>query len=138
MIPLQNEHRSVSVGKAKLLIGGIRDYACQRVRPDHTSDPKEAVKGAGVSDFKILLAHQPKSCFAAFEAGFDLMLSGHTHSGQFFPNNFITKIVHPYHRGLNLHENKMWVYVNSGTGYWGPPLRLGIPSELTLLKLKRV
>ena len=84
----------------------------------------------------MLLAHQPSSCFAAKEHGFDLQLSGHTHGGQFFPWNFVVGRFHPFVRGLNEWGNG-WVYVNCGTGYWGPPMRIGVESEITLLTLKR-
>ena len=87
------------------------------------------------SDLKILLAHQPN---IAEEAApyFDLQLSGHTHAGQFFPWNILIKLFQPYTKGLNKCEN-MWVYTNSGTGYWGPPFRLGTTSEITVLKLTK-
>ena len=67
---------------------------------------------------------------------FDLQLSGHTHAGQFFPFSMLIGLAHDYTRGLNRH-GRMWVYVNPGTGYWGPPNRLGITPEITLLKLSR-
>jgi uncharacterized protein len=132
---LYNEHRNVKIKNATLTVGGVADYNCKRSRPDHETDPIGSLKGATPSDFKILLAHQPKSCFAAFDAGYDLQISGHTHNGQFFPNSLVIKLFHPYVKGLNLHKNKMWVYVSAGTGFWGPPQRLGIPSEVTLLTL---
>jgi len=133
---LFNTHKLIDVKGAKLIVGGVADYNCSRIRPDHCSDPKESLRNSPPSDFKLLLAHQPKSCYNAYEAGYDLQLSGHTHNGQFFPNNLVIGLFHPYVRGLNLHKNKMWVYVSSGTGYWGPPLRLGIPSEIALLTLE--
>jgi len=63
---------------------------------------------------RILLAHQPASYAAASAAGFDLQLSGHTHSGQYFPFNLLIRFFQRYYRGLNRHEN-MWIYVNRGT-----------------------
>lgn len=131
---LYNEHRVIHFNGAKLLIGGIADYSCKRIRPDHTSDPVSSIAGAPPVDLKILLAHQPKSCFEALKAGYDIQMSGHTHNGQFFPNNLIVGLFHPYVRGLNLHNGKLWVYVNSGTGFWGPPQRLGIPAEITFFQ----
>ncbi|MDZ4677799.1 MAG: metallophosphoesterase [Oligoflexia bacterium] len=135
---LNNEHRLLNIGQARLMVGGVREYSCARIEPDHVSDPHKAIEGAEHSDFKLLLAHQPRSCYKASEAGFDLMICGHTHNGQFMPWNLITRFAHPYHSGLNRHKDKLWVYVNAATGYWGPPQRLGIPSEVTLIRLKSV
>ena len=66
---LFNEHRLIKVKNAKLLLGGVPDYSCSRIRPDHKSDPSLSIKNSPESDFKILLAHQPKSCFEAVKAG---------------------------------------------------------------------
>jgi predicted MPP superfamily phosphohydrolase len=84
--------------------------------------------------FKLLLAHQPLSAFAAAPVGFDLQLSGHTHGGQFLPWTFLVRLQQPITAGLHRIES-LWVYVSRGTGYWGPPLRLGAPSEITHLRL---
>jgi hypothetical protein len=86
---------------------------------------------------KILLAHQPKSIFEAARAGFDLQLSGHTHGGQYIPWKYLVTLSQPYIQGLHRH-GQTWVYVNRGTGYWGPPLRLGVPSEVTKISLRSV
>ena len=72
----------------------------------------------------------------AVQAGAGLMLSGHTHGGQFFPWNYVVGFFHPYVKGLNRHGNT-WIYVSQGIGFWGPPIRLGTRSEITLLILKR-
>ena len=80
-----------------------------------------------------ILAHQPRSAPAAAEAGFDLQLSGHTHGGQFWPWNLLVKVQQPFVAGLH-RLRSMWVYTSRGTGYWGPPLRLGAPSEITRLR----
>ncbi len=82
----------------------------------------------------MLLAHQPSRAFAARAAGFDLQLSGHTHGGQYFPFSLLVRLFQPFVSGLHRLE-EMWLYVSRGTGYWGPPLRLGAPSEITLIEL---
>ncbi len=82
----------------------------------------------------MLLAHQPRSATAAADAGFDLQLSGHTHGGQFFPWNLVVRLQQPFSAGLYRMRN-LWVYTSRGTGYWGPPKRIGAPSEITLLRL---
>ncbi|MGZ3771302.1 MAG: metallophosphoesterase [Bdellovibrio sp.] len=114
-----------------LFLGGVPDISAHHFAFENSA-PHKAINGA--MGFKILLAHQPKSCAEAEKAGFDLMLSGHTHNGQFFPFNLLVGFFNPYSRGLNQH-GKMQVYVNVGSGFWGPPLRLGVESEVTLLVL---
>jgi predicted MPP superfamily phosphohydrolase len=132
---LLNSHEVISRGTAKLLVAGVTDYGAGRMLPSHRSDPGAAVAGAPECDAKILLAHQPKSCTAAEPYAFDLQLSGHTHGGQMFPWNFLVWIAQPFSRGL-YRFGSGWVYVNPGTGYWGPPMRVGVPSEVTLLTLR--
>lgn len=83
---------------------------------------------------RLLLAHQPRSATAAATAGFDLQLSGHTHGGQFWPWMHFVKYQQPFTAGLHRLAN-MWVYTNRGTGYWGPPKRFGVSSEITHLRL---
>jgi uncharacterized protein len=83
----------------------------------------------------VLLAHQPKFIEEIDTEGIDLILSGHTHGGQIFPFNYLVKLQQPYVRGLHQHNSTTQIYVNKGTGFWGPPMRLGASSEITLLKL---
>ena len=104
--------------------------------PSHASDPKGALAGAPAHDLRILLAHQPRSAYEAAKHGYKLQLSGHTHGGQFFPWNLLVGLVQPLSRGLGKIDG-MWVYVNRGTGYWGPPNRAGVPAEITSLRLRR-
>ena len=85
---------------------------------------------------KIMLAHQPNSIHAVHDAGVDLQISGHTHGGQFWPLTYPTKLANAYLAGHYDHFGTQ-IYVNRGTGYWGPPLRLGVPSEITLFRLKK-
>jgi predicted MPP superfamily phosphohydrolase len=105
------------------------------VEPADRSDPHRALAGAPRhAGPRVLLAHQPRSAAAAADAGFDLQLSGHTHGGQIWPFNFFVPLQQPYTAGLH-RLRQLWVYTSRGTGYWGPPLRLGAPSEITLLRL---
>ena len=124
---LQNSHQVVRRGSARLLFAGVPDLSVP-------SDPAAALRGAPASDVRVLLAHQPRSAFAARDAGFDLQLSGHTHGGQYFPFNLLVRLFQPFVAGLHRLE-AMWLYVSRGTGYWGPPLRLLAPSEITLIEL---
>ncbi len=133
-VPLVDENRVVARDGARVLVGGVADTHGRYFLKDHRSDPKAAAASAEKTDFKLLLAHRPDSCLEAEPAGFDLQLSGHTHGGQFFPFSVLIRLFHRYHRGLHKH-GRMWLYVNPGTGYWGPPHRFAVPSEITLLIL---
>jgi predicted MPP superfamily phosphohydrolase len=132
---LLNEHVVVEHDGARAVIAGVTDYSAAHFDPTHRSDPAAALAGApGDVLIKVLLAHQPRSAEAAAEAGFTLQLSGHTHGGQFFPWNFFVRLQQPFTAGL-ARLNGLWVYTSRGTGYWGPPKRLGAPSEITRLRL---
>lgn len=134
---LLNEHRLLQRKDAKLVLAGVTDYSAHKVEPAHRSDPRAALAGAPAdAAVRILLAHQPRSAHAAAHAGFRLQLSGHTHGGQFLPWNFFVRFQQPFTAGLRQIGN-LWVYTSRGTGYWGPPKRLGAPSEITLIRLVR-
>jgi predicted MPP superfamily phosphohydrolase len=82
----------------------------------------------------VLMQHAPSAVQDAQKAGIDLMLSGHTHNGQIIPLNFLVKPFFRYTKGY-YKIGDMHLYVSQGTGTWGPPMRLGSRSEITLLKL---
>ena len=130
---LMNENTTVEFKGKSLLIAGIIDPSAKEFNPDSGPDIQKALAGDHTADFKILLAHQPNIAKEASKH-FDLQLSGHTHAGQFFPWNVFIDLTQPFAKGLKKCD-KMWVYTNSGTGYWGPPFRLGTTSEITLLHL---
>ncbi|MFP3558968.1 metallophosphoesterase [Paraburkholderia sp. SIMBA_049] len=132
---LLNEHVVVEHDGAQAVIAGVTDFSAGHFDPAHESDPAAALEGApGDVLIKVLLAHQPRSAEAAADAGFTLQLSGHTHGGQFFPWNFAVRLQQPFVAGLSRLDD-LWVYTSRGTGYWGPPKRLGAPSEITRLRL---
>jgi hypothetical protein len=132
---LLNEHVVVEHKGAQAVIAGVTDYSAGHFDPAHVSDPAAALTGApGDVLIRVLLAHQPRSAEAAADAGFTLQLSGHTHGGQFFPWNFFVRLQQPFTAGL-ARMNGLWVYTSRGTGYWGPPKRLGAPSEITRVRL---
>jgi predicted MPP superfamily phosphohydrolase len=132
---LRNEHVTVERGAARLLIGGVIDFAARFSDPDARPRPDLATDGDAQPAFRLLLAHNPKIAPLAEQAGFDLQLSGHTHAGQFFPWTLVIHLVHgPHAAGLS-RRGRLWVYVSAGTGTWGPPVRLGSTPELTLLRL---
>ena len=131
---LLNEHLVIRRGQARMVLAGVTDYRGGNFLQSHRSDPQKALIGAPPADVKILLAHQPKNIFDAAKAGYDLQISGHTHGGQFFPWNLLVGFAQPYVSGLHTHQNTR-IYVSRGTGYWGPPLRVGSPSEITLIRM---
>ena len=133
---LLNEHVVLVHDGARLTVAGVTDFSAHHFDPSHRSDPHAAAVGAPADALKVLLAHQPRSARSAEEAGYDLQLSGHTHGGQFWPWNLLVRLQQPFTGGLN-RLGRMWVYINRGTGYWGPPMRFGIPSEITLIRLVR-
>ena len=131
---LLNEHVVLDHDGAAIAVAGVTDSSAHHFDPSHRSDPARAIAGAPDACVKLLLAHQPRSAFAASPANFDLQLSGHTHGGQFLPWNFFVRFQQPFTAGLR-RFGKLWVYTSRGTGYWGPPKRLGAPSEITRLRL---
>jgi predicted MPP superfamily phosphohydrolase len=132
---LKNAHVVIEHNGSAIVIAGITDYSAHLFDPLHRSDPHAAVAGAPETT-RILLAHQPRSAFAASEAGYDLQISGHTHGGQFWPWNHFVRFQQPFTAGLRS-INGLLVYISRGTGYWGPPNRFGAPSEITRLRLIR-
>jgi predicted MPP superfamily phosphohydrolase len=131
---LMNEHVVLDHDGAYIAVAGVTDVSSHHFDASHRSDPARAISGAPGACVKVLLAHQPRSARAAANAGFDLQLSGHTHGGQFLPWNFFVRFQQPFTAGL-ARLGRLWVYTSRGTGYWGPPKRLGAPSEITRLRL---
>lgn len=118
---------------ARLLLGGVSDFSAHR-GPQHVHAAAQAARAEQAVSVRMLLAHQPRSAPAAAAAGFDLQLSGHTHGGQFWPWPLFVPLQQPFVAGLH-RLGRLWVYVSRGTGYWGPPLRFGAPSEITCIRL---
>ncbi len=133
---LLNRHVQLEHSGARLVLAGIADYSAELFRPSHRSDPVAALAGAPNDVPRILLAHQPRSAKAALEVGCDLQLSGHTHGGQFWPWMHFVRWQQPWVAGLQ-RVGEMQIYISRGTGYWGPPLRFGAPSEITRIRLVR-
>lgn len=134
---LLNEALVLRHGGAQLVVGGVVDPALRLSEPDQRPRPDLAAAPQAGAALRILLAHNPALAESGQRAGFDIQLSGHTHAGQFFPWTLAVRMVHaPHVAGLS-RLGKMWVYVSAGTGSWGPPVRFGTRTELTLLELTR-
>ncbi|MCP4197597.1 MAG: metallophosphoesterase [Proteobacteria bacterium] len=132
---LHNELVRVGRGDHTFDLAGVDDYRAHNLEPEHGPDLEKAVKGRDPNRELVLLAHQPKAVFEAALHGVGLQLSGHTHGGQLWPFNHLVHLAQPYTRGLNRHTDRTQIYVSEGTGFWGPPMRSGTKSEITLLKL---
>ena len=92
---LMNEHKLIHHGGGRIAIGGVTDYTAGSFIPGHKSDPEKAFANCPSEAVRLLLAHQPKSIFAALKAGIDLQISGHTHGGQYFPGNLFVPLQQP-------------------------------------------
>lgn len=134
---LLNEHRVIEHEGASIVVGGVTDLRARDLEPTHASDPQKAFAGAPEGDFRLLLAHQPESLEAADGLGVHLQLSGHTHGGQYFPYTWLIRLVKKWTRGLH-RVGETWLYVNRGTTWWGPPMRLDSRQEITVIELANV
>jgi predicted MPP superfamily phosphohydrolase len=97
-------------------------------------DLPRALRGRDPSVPVVLLAHHPRTALRAAAAGVDLQLSGHTHGGQLLPLGWLARLFEPRVAGL-ARIGATWLYVSEGTGFWGPPVRVGTTQEITLLTL---
>ncbi len=133
---LKNSNEVLTRNQDQILIAGVYDFQADRFpQTGHRSDCFQAASTSAPVSCKILLAHNPHSTPDAEKAGFDLQFSGHTHAGQFYPFTFLVKAFLKYSEGLYQVSPKMQLYVNRGTGYWGPPNRFGLPGEITAITL---
>lgn len=132
---LANQSETIHAGRSiPLQIVGVTDYMAGRIDPASASQPEKAFSAVNESFPVIFLAHEPRSYFQVQNKRIDLQLSGHTHGGQIFPMNFMVYLQQPTNRGLKK-VNKSWIYTHMGTGYWGPPMRLGTFSEIAILSI---
>lgn len=135
---LRNESVSISSGIAdeSFDLAGVDDWGSRHF-PGGGPDLAKALAGRDPSNVLVLLAHQPAAIREAALYGVDLQLSGHTHAGQIWPFTYLVPLQQPYSKGLHLHpETQTQIYVSSGTGFWGPPMRLGTSAEITHITLR--
>jgi uncharacterized protein len=126
--PLANERVEVAPG---LDLAGIHDPTG---RGRYAPDLQGALEGRDPAKPVVLLAHQPRQFREAAQHGVALTLSGHTHGGQIWPFSWLVALVQPYIAGLHRLGDAQ-LYVSRGTGFWGPPMRVFAPAEITLLRL---
>ncbi len=124
------ENENVYIGKEGegFNLAGVYDLFGYRMMT-HIPEIDKALQGLKESP-TILLAHQPRYIYEVTKS-VDLMLSGHTHGGQLYPFKFLVKLQQPYISGLHRHNKELQIYISKGTGFWGPPMRLGASSEIT-------
>lgn len=130
---LENENVYIGEKSRGFNLAGVYDVFGYRTGT-YIPDLPKALKNLQDSP-TILLAHQPRF-IEEVDGRVDLILSGHTHGGQIYPFRFLIKIVQPYISGLHQHTKDLQIYVNKGTGFWGPPMRLGANSEITEIILE--
>jgi hypothetical protein len=134
---LHNRHIVVRRNGCALVVAGVDDAtAGSSGSPGHRADHAAALAGVDPELPVLLLAHQPKQIGAAVAYGVDLQLSGHTHGGQIWPFHYLVRLDQPTVQGLSRHGDRTQLYTSRGTGFWGPPLRIFAPSEITVLTLR--
>ncbi|MGE0479506.1 MAG: metallophosphoesterase [Phycisphaerae bacterium] len=122
-------------GGATFDLAGVHDLHGGRFNPRHRPDVGAALAGRDAQRELILLAHQPRMIDDAARHGVGLQVSGHTHGGQLWPFGALVLLAQPYLAGLHAHTETTQIYVTRGTGFWGPPMRIGAPAEITQLVL---
>ncbi len=116
-------------------LAGVDDHRGDLQRGS-SEDLGSALEGWEQGTPLVLLAHDPSTFKRAHPAGVDLQLSGHTHGGQIWPFRWMVRAVIPWVAGAYM-EGRSRLYVSRGTGFWGPPMRLLAPAEITLHTLVR-
>ncbi|KAJ8398598.1 hypothetical protein AAFF_G00421260 [Aldrovandia affinis] len=140
--PLHNVNARVFRAERKedwICLAGVDDLEAKMLRyAGHGMDVRKALTGCAPEVPIILLAHQPRAAQKALQErpDIDLVLSGHTHAGQMFPLSIMTYLVNPFFCGLYRIGERSWVYVSSGTVYYGIPMRLGSRAEITEILLR--
>ncbi|MGW4229860.1 metallophosphoesterase [Streptomyces sp. NPDC004980] len=122
---------------ARVEIGGFDLAGVNDVAGESEGQGPDFVRALGDRDrgrASVLLAHQPVVIDDAVAHGVDLQLSGHTHGGQLWPGNLLAGLANPTVAGLERYGDTQ-LYVSRGAGAWGPPVRVGAPSDITVVEL---
>ncbi len=129
---LRNERATLGRANGGFELAGVDDY--NAFGEGHGRNLSQALAGRPQSREVVLLAHQPRQIQEASQHDVGLQLSGHTHGGQLFPWHFFVRLQQPFVRGRH-RVGRTQLYISNGTGYWGPPLRIGAAPEITLIEL---
>ncbi|WP_164274575.1 metallophosphoesterase [Stenotrophomonas sp. B1-1] len=134
---LENSHTQVRRGDAAITIAGVTDPVAARYGLP-LPDLDAALAGADPAAPVILLDHRPRNAREAAERGVQLQLSGHTHGGQIIGMDQLVKRANGGYVSGRYAVNDMTLYVSNGAGLWaGFPARIGVPSEITLITLRK-
>jgi len=132
---LRNQHVVIDADKGGgWELAGIEDWNGRSIEPDGGPDLGRALAGHDPGRSVVLLSHQPRAVYSAAQAGVALVLSGHSHGGQIWPFSCLVRLQQPFLEGLH-RVGRTQLYVSPGTGYWGPPMRLGTRAEITRITL---
>jgi predicted MPP superfamily phosphohydrolase len=132
---LRNERVTIGDGDASFELAGVDDHSAAG-RPGHGEDLPRALAGRDPSRALVLLAHQPRQVRRAALHGVDLQLSGHTHGGQIWPWHYIVRVQQGGLLAGRYEVGGTQLYVSRGCGYWGPPVRVLAPLEITRVILR--
>lgn len=113
-------------------LAGRDDYSRHRFSGLSRAPLAAIMKNVDTTLPVILMDHQPAELDEAAAGGVDLLLSGHTHRGQMFPNHYITRAIYDVDWGY-LRKNMLQIIVSCGYGTWGPPIRIGNQPEIVNL-----
>lgn len=125
-------NENIQIDALKLNIVGVTDRIGYRTNV-LVPDIHKAFKGTNLAYQTILLAHQPKFIEELGSYAPELILSGHTHGGQVWPFEYLVRLQQPYVKGLHKLPYGGHIYVNSGIGFWGPPMRLDSQAEIAYI-----
>jgi hypothetical protein len=134
LVALRNRNVTVKAGGAAFVLAGVDDHR-GGFGDGQREDLPKALAGREPALPLVLLAHDPGTFKRASQSGVDLQISGHTHGGQIWPFRWLVRLVIPFVAGRYA-RNGAELYVSRGTGFWGPPMRLFEPAEITELTLR--
>src|SRR5439155_18596240 len=125
---LRNQRVTIGDAGASFDLLGVDDWG-HRGELGTGYDLDAALAGRDPERACVLLAHQPGNFEVAAGKGVGLQLSGHTHGGQFFPGTAIAELIFTFTAG-HYSVGDSHIYVSRGTGFVGPPVRVGSPAEI--------
>ncbi len=136
LVPLRNRHVTLQCDGATFVLAGVDDHR-GGFGDGQREDLPKALAGIDPTLPVVLMAHDPATFKRASQSGVDLQLSGHTHGGQIWPFRWLVRLAVPFVAGRYTRDGAE-LYVSRGTGFWGPPMRLFAPAEITELTLRAV